>query len=185
MTADMVNSETRTVPDPSTLTTDQLLREITNLRSYIDSALDNLRDYINVALVTGKELTEEKLSSVGTQFGLVERGRVEQKNDTKAAVDAALAAAKEAVKEQTTAFGLATAKSETATAEQLKQLTVTFTTAINGVTAVITDTKTRVERLENFKQGNKEGITAIYAFIAFLVSLVILGTILSTAGVFK
>ena len=162
------------VPDPTILTTEQLLREVENLRVYVDAALGS-----------AKELTEEKLSSTATQFEVVERQRVEQKNDTKAAVDAALAAAKEAVKEQTTAFGLATAKSENATAEQLKQLTVTFTTAIQGVTAQLGDNKTRVERIENLKQGGRETVAGIYALVGFLVTLLVLGSTLAAAGVFR
>lgn len=84
-------------------------------------------------------------------------------HNTKDAVDAALAAAKEAVKEQTTASGLSITKSETATTEQLKQLTATFTTAINAVTATINDLKEQVVRIESLKQGGKETVTGIYA----------------------
>lgn len=113
----------------------------------------------------------------------MERQRVEQKKDTKDAVDAALAAAKEAVKEQTTASERAIAKSENSTAEQLKQLNTTFATAIGGVTANHDDLKERVGRIEAIKQGGQETIGGVYAFAAFLaVLLVIGGAIAAVAG---
>ena len=108
-------------------------------------------------------------------------------NATDADVDAALAAAKEAVKEQTTASGLSIAKSETATSEQLKQLTATFATAIDGVRGSLDDIKERVSRIENQslgartqRQETREGISsaqAIFAIIAVVV--VLIGTIIA------
>ena len=134
-----------TITDPSSLTTDQLLREIDRLENLMLSKMSGV-----------KEIIEEKFISVSTQFNLIERQRLEQKSDTKAAVDAALAAAKEAVKEQTTASDRSITKSETATTEQLKQLTQTFETAINGITDAISDVKERISRIESIKQGGTE-----------------------------
>lgn len=109
-----------------------------------------------VALDKFGSLVDEKFVSVNTQFELIERQRVEQKADTKAAVDAALAAAKEAVKEQTTASDRSITKSETATSEQLKQMNVTFTTAIQGISQPISDLKDRVTALESIRLGGFE-----------------------------
>lgn len=174
MTDPVSYGPSKPTPDPTILTTEQLLREVGGAQRFNRAQDDAMRD-----------LLDEKFQSVQTQLSLVERQRVEQKNDTKAAVDAALAAAKEAVKEQTTAFGLATAKSETATAEQLKQLTVTFTTAISGVTNQLGDLKTRVERIENLKQGGRDQVAAIYAFVGFLVAIITLGAVIAATGGFS
>ena len=156
-------------PDPTVLTTEQMLREVARAERLFRAEFE------------GYEATiEAKFTAVKVQFDLIERMRVEQKKDTKDAVDAALAAAKEAVKEQTTASGLSITKSETATAEQLKQLSTTFTTANNGITTAQNDLKTRVERIENIKQGGQEKITSIYAFAGFLVLVVgVLGALLA------
>jgi len=126
-----------TITDPSSLTTDQLLREIDRLENLMLSKMSGV-----------KEIIEEKFISVSTQFNLIERQRLEQKSDTKAA--------KEAVKEQTTASDRSITKSETATTEQLKQLTQTFETAINGITDAISDVKERISRIESIKQGGTE-----------------------------
>lgn len=135
-------------PDPSTLTTAQLLREIEILRSGIDDRVENQRREMVLAAELSEAklrgeitLTAQRFDAISGQLELIERQRVEQKSDTKAAVDAALIAQKEAVQEQTIASGLSIAKSEGATAKQLDQQSVTFTTAISGVIKTSSDQK--------------------------------------------
>ena len=135
-------------PDPSTLTTAQLLREIEILRDSIDDKVDArhremaVAQELSEAKLRGEaQLTSQRFDAFTNQLELIERQRVEQKSDTKAAVDAALIAQKEAVQEQTIASGLSIAKSEAATAKQLDQQSVTFTTAISGVTKTSSDQK--------------------------------------------
>ena len=146
--------------DPSELTTAQILREASILRELLE------------ANATGSSaLVDQKFAAVDRQFELVERMRVEQKKDTKDAVDAALTAQKEAVKEQTTAFGLATAKSEMAMSEQLKALTATFGAGITALTNAHNDTKDRVSRIESTRTGGSNMIASIVAGAAVLISL--------------
>lgn len=132
-------------PDPTVLTTEQMLLAVANLEKLVSAwrHADADRD-------------TERFSSIKTQLELIERQRVEQKNDTKAAVDAALSAAKEAVREQTTASQLATNKTETSFAEQLLRQEATFTVAISGVTSSINDIKERISRMESFRQGGQD-----------------------------
>ena len=160
------------IPDPTVLTTQQMLREVENLRNWGE---DSHAGHERVAL--------ERFDSLDKQLVLIERQRVEQKSDTEKAVQAALSAAKEAVKEQTTAFGLATAKSETAMTEQLKQLNVTIGTAIAGVNISVGDLKERVAKMESAKQGGREQLSLIYGFTGFLVALLILGGLFAGIGV--
>jgi hypothetical protein len=134
--------EERPVPDPTVLTTEQLLREVANAVLLLEAKING-----------ANAVTKEKLESVDTQFQLIERQRVEQKADTEKAVQAALSAAKEAVKEQTAASEKSISKSETSTADQLRQMTVTFDTAIKGLTDILSDTKERVGKIESRKEG--------------------------------
>jgi hypothetical protein len=147
----------RPVPDPTVLTTTQLLREIAAVNDRTELLFTGLR-----------EIMEEKFDSVDRQLALGEQQRVEQKADTKAAVDAALTAQKEAVKEQTSASGLAIAKSEAATKEQLTALNATFTTAVNAVSASLNDLKDRVVAMEAVRQGGRETISGFYALAGLL-----------------
>jgi hypothetical protein len=154
--------DTRPVPDPTALTT-----------KAVDTAVAVAKEFTIGEVTHLKELTD-------VQFGLIERQRKEQKEDTKAAVDAALAAAKEAVKEQTTASQLSTNKSETSFAEQLKQQNVTFSVAIEGVNREMRDLKTRVERIENLKQGGQDSKASVYAAVGLgVLVLGLLGTIVA------
>jgi hypothetical protein len=152
-------------PDPTVLTTAALYREVAAVRELFTQRVDALtseRDRATAAavlrmetlnrermeqLVALRELLEGQIAGlealVNEKFLAAERLRVEQKKDTKDAVDAALSAAKEAVKEQTTASGLSISKSETATREQLKQQQETFTTSIEGLRRSIDELKDR------------------------------------------
>ncbi len=90
------------IPDPTNLTTEQMLREVGNLETLMNSRMRGMR-----------ELFESQLMQM-------ERQRIEQKQDTKAAVDDALAAAKEVVKTQTQASQLAIDKAEAANDKRME-----------------------------------------------------------------
>jgi hypothetical protein len=138
----------RRASDPTALTIDRVLREISLL---------NARFALQIASLS--ELIEEKLKAVDLQFALVERQRIEQKVDTKTAVDAALAAQKEAVREQTQASERAIAKSETSFVSQINALGNTVQTAIVGITTTLNDTKERLSRIESMRVGVQEAQT--------------------------
>jgi hypothetical protein len=196
------------VPDPSTLTTAQLLREIEILRGSIDDKVEARQREMLVAQELSEaklhgeiELTAQRFNSFEALLELKELQRVEQKSDTKAAVDAALIAQKEAVQEQTIASGLSIAKSEAATAKQLDQQSVTFTTAISGVTKTSSDQKDafnisigdlkerlsaldlKVGSIESTKQGAREQTTERRAGNSQVIAIAALAASL-LAGVF-
>lgn len=151
----------RPVPDPTLLTTEQLLREVAALRELVESDIEGLESIVS-----------EKFRSVDQQLELVERQRVEQKADTKAAVDAALTAQKEAVKEQTTASDRAIAKSEASMTKQLEQLQATFAASIKSLADTLDDLKGRTGTIEAIKQGGRESMSGVYALIASIVGVV-------------
>lgn len=121
-------------PDPSLLTTEQLLRETQSLKELVGSQLEGMEGVF-----------VERFESINTQFQLIERQRVEQKTDTSDAVSAALAAAKEAV-----------TKNEEQTKDALSALQATLTTAIGGLETQLNDLKDRVTKVESTRQGAAE-----------------------------
>jgi uncharacterized glyoxalase superfamily metalloenzyme YdcJ len=185
-------------PDPTALTTAALHRETGVLRESIDQRFDDRdREARSLARERGeqfaalKELMLQRIMGlsqlVDERFGATERQRLEQKSDTKAAVDAALTAQKEAVKEQTTASDRSIAKSELATGKQLEQQQETSATAIDGLRRSIEDLKERIAEVATTanttiqqKVGAKEDRTALYATIAVLVSVIVM--VLAIAG---
>ena len=164
------NGGSRPVPDPTLLTTEALNREIAALKESIDQwcvghlqLQDTEQSYVREKFdlqesALGRRLAavEAEIDSrfvtlqelVDKEFQLVERQRVEQKKDTKDAVDAALTAQKEAVREQTVASSLATTKSETATLKQIEQLSLSFTTAVEALRRSIDEVKERIGEVD-------------------------------------
>jgi hypothetical protein len=135
-----------------------------------------------------KDVMLVRFTAVDRELALNESRRVEQKIDTKVAVDAALSAAEKAVKEQTLASEKAILKSETSAAEQSKQQNATFTAALKGVTDLLADVKDRVVKVESLRLGGREseadrrqGIstnTAIVLAVCALITVVVLiGTV--------
>ena len=145
-------------PDPTTLTTQALYREINQVQALlhsemeglsgrldaritsVDHGLDRIRllvdrePEVTTQLVNNlKSIHEEKLSSIQVQF--IERDvRTEQTSrDSKVAVDAALQAAKEAVEKQNASSALAIAKSESATTKQIDTQGILITTATTSL----------------------------------------------------
>jgi len=133
------------IPDPTVLTTEQLLREVAGVRTESVIRGDAIKELYDEKLRS----VEEKFRAVYDQLALVERQRVEQKQDTKTAVDAALSAQVNAVREQTTATEKAIAKTEASTSESLKQLQATFTVGLAGQATVVSDLKERVVTIES------------------------------------
>lgn len=118
--------------------------------------IDDLRganiEIVMARLEGSQKVIDSEFDAVRREFSLIESRRVEQKTDTKVAVDAALSAAKDAVKEQAAASEKAILKSETAAAEQSRQNAQTFTAALKGVTDGFNDLKDRVGKLETRRE---------------------------------
>jgi hypothetical protein len=166
------------VPDPSLLTTEQLLREIGALREILEAQIGGRINEVNqrfddmdralilhraandkIPLLIDEKIghmravADEKFSSIQKQF--VERDvRTESSaRDQKVAVDAALSAAKEAVGAQNASSALSIAKSETATGKQIEGLANLVATSTKGLDDKIVDVKDRVTRLESMGVG--------------------------------
>lgn len=164
--------------DPTTLTTEALQREILALRELLTQRIATLKELLEEKIMGAKAVREQELTAVRAMFKLIENQRVEQKKDTKDAVDAALSAAKEAVKEQTTASEARTDKSEASMTKSIEQLGEKFDAAFEGQRREIGDLKERVASIDQQKQGAKDATTEHRAsFQPFQVAImVILGS---------
>jgi hypothetical protein len=157
--------------DPSALTTQQLWREVQNLKELletrIDGQLETRIDGIEKAIQVAhddlvrvptdvqkqvgnlKELHEQRFDGEAAlrdeKFASVQK----QFDGNKTAVDAALAAVKEAGN-----------KTEAGFTKQIDQLTTLFQTGINGIDGQINDLKARFDRGEGRGEGTKESKTA-------------------------
>lgn len=157
MADDDLNS--RPVPDPTVLTS---------------RAVDALRKELEGELRAAERLTAERFGAVADKLDVAERLRLEQKVDTKTAVDAALAAQKESGAQQAAAFAAETAKTERNFTEQLKAQRDTFGTAIAAQNTRYDDLDKRITRIESVRIGGQESRAGLYAAVAFAVGIIIM-----------
>ena len=156
-----------------------------NVRELVIAAMtrqDDLREFEEKLTAAYREglikWVSTELEAIRHEFTLVESRRQEQKVDTKTAVDAALSAAKDAVKEQAAASEKAILKSETSSGEQSKQNATNFSSQMTSVTLMLADAKERISKIENIKQGgddsrsnNRLDLSALIGVGGFLIAV--------------
>lgn len=160
------------VSDPTPLTTQQLLRENLWLRELIEARIKGIEgrmeasdeavrllqrfaDRTPTTMDVGnlverlREVTFQKFEGIKTQ--LMERDAATEKasKDVKSAVDAAFAAAKEAVGEQNKSNAAAINKSETGFTKLIDGLNEVIKTTVKGVDDKIADIKERITIIES------------------------------------
>ena len=174
----------RPVPDPTVLTTEQLMREIGALRGVLEARMDSIGvriDAIDKATTLRLETIDgipgsidEKVSHLATimetrfdgisgQFRERDTRSERESRDNKVAVDAAFAAQKEAASEQNKSNSLAISKSEAATAEALVKLSQLVDVAVNALRDKLDDLQDRigdVSRDVRAAQASAGGTTA-------------------------
>lgn len=185
-------------PDPTILTTQQLLREIATSRELVESKVDGLQAMFETRLdgmdkaieILNKisdramstiaesvsqlqKLHEEKFRSIATQFAERDTRTEQTSRDSKVAVDAALQAAKEAVGEQNKSNSLAIAKSETAFTKQIDQIGVQISTQQKGSDDKIDDIKSRLQSIESTKKGSDSTWAIVIAVAGLAIAIVV------------
>ena len=145
-------------PDPTTLTTQSLYREVNALhdliksetnavsnalaarldgadreRLHLQAQIDMFPTEASRRIDTLRVLHQEKFDSIQVQFTERDTRTEQTSRDSKVAVDAALQAAKEAVEKQNASSALAIAKSESATTKQIDTQGVLITTATTSL----------------------------------------------------
>jgi hypothetical protein len=155
------------IPDPTALTTAQLLREQSSLREIMEVRINGVERSLEQQLAAAVELilshiknvadvSNERFSGIATQF-LERDTRTEQAaQESRISLDAALAAAKEAVSEQNKANSLAIGKSEDATKERLDALQLLFSTSNKSLEDKISDAKSRLDSGGGQEQGKAQ-----------------------------
>lgn len=108
-------------------------------------------------------LFTEKLARIDVRFNMLDARTAEQKQDTTNALNAALAAQKEAVAAQTASSEKSITKSETATTERIKGVETLLSTSTKATDDKITDLKDRVIAIEAVKLGNVEGAATVHS----------------------
>jgi hypothetical protein len=193
-----VNSQTR-YQDPTALTTEMILRELSSLEKRIsvrldgvekanetfqdnltrvptevDKAMHGLRDLHASELAGLRDLLLEKFRGIGTQISERDAQGERTARDNKVAIDAALSAQKEAVNEQNKSNALANTKMEASFTKQIDQLGDLVRSMTNGLSDKIDDMKARVTIIESHSKGLGDGWGYLVGAIATMGVLVVL-----------
>jgi hypothetical protein len=106
------------------------------------------REFILARLSNVAEVSDERFAAIATQFGERDTRTEQAAQESRISLDAALAAAKEAVSEQNKANALAIGKSEDATKERLDALGLLMTSGVEELRRQLSEVKSRIDRGE-------------------------------------
>lgn len=160
-----------TETDPTKLTTDALEKALDGVQKNLDDLKELVEAKIQVEHEHAESLAnavhrhiggmeafrDQKFGEVDRRFQQVETQRVEQKSDTKQAVDVALATS----------------------AKQLEELRNTFITTIDSIRREIGDLKDRVTTGEASKLGATGANTTLYALAGFILVVLVIAAALT------
>jgi Fe2+ transport system protein B len=172
------------IPDPSVLTTESLNREVNHLRELIEVQIAQLadqlerysdrhqerhREVVDRAVDHLRELCQVKFDQVNLQFEERDKRFEETRDASVATVEAALAAAKEAV-----------GKSEAATTKDLDGIKTLISETAKRFEDQIRDLKERIDRdvgrASGLGQAWGYGIAAITVLVSVISVVVIIAT---------
>jgi hypothetical protein len=163
-----------------------LAENVDKLPSDIDRSSAALREVVEGLITNVRDVTLEKFDAVNTRF-LERDTRTEQAaQESRISLDAALAAAKEAVSEQNKANAQAIQKSEIATQKQIDANAANTATSIKAIAERLDDVKARLDKGEGGIAGSADqrtetrldrgsmtgSVQAIIMGIAIMVSLI-------------
>lgn len=200
-------------PDPTVLTTKQLLREIANTKEILETKLQGFQDIIETRLdgmdkaiellqtandkiplhvdevvENLQRIHEEKFRSIEVQFAERDTRTEQTTQSSKVAVDAALQAAKEAVGEQNKSNALSISKSEAAFTKQIDQIGTLIQTTNAATNDKIDDIKTRLTTIEGKTLGSSistdRSTTAFSQVMTGVVALVVILTAIISVVIF-
>lgn len=184
------------VPDPTVLTTQQLVQRIADLKELVEvklggemstirARLDGMDQAIKMRYDVVEQfprvieekvahlqrLHEERFNSIRTQFEERDTRSEQAAQAGTKAIDAAFSAQKEAVGEQNRSNAAAIAKSEAQVKEQIASLGNLFKTTTDAATDKIDDVRTRLTSLESHRKGGSDTIGYILGGIGGLVGI--------------
>lgn len=136
-----------------------------------DRALAGLREYLLGQIDHVRAVHEEMFRGIDVRFAERDLRIQQAAEEARVSLDAALAAAKEAVSEQNKANSLAIGKSEAGVKERLDALVLLMNTSNTALSEKITSVTGRLDRIEAGSQAK----TALWAAIVAVVLLVIAG----------
>jgi hypothetical protein len=193
---------TTPVPDPTTLTNELVSKATSALRELLESEIQRQQEkgeiyqewFNTIPQTTAKTaILEEKIraltevvavfkQTVNERFELGDVQTEKAARDVKSAVDAAFAAAKEAVGEQNKANSASITKSEVSFTKAVDQLSDTVKLNTKTTDDKIDDLKDRLVAMEGRGAGHRQGLSDTSVMI--LVAMSVVGVVISLVSFF-
>ena len=169
---------------------DRIKEEVGHLETLQDAKFDNVKENLvrsneifELRIQSSSDVAAERFSAIAGQFTERDTRTEQAAQESRISLDAALAAAKEAVSEQNKANALAIGKSEDATKERLDALALLMNTSVASLNDRISDVKTRLDRGEGRDTGSDASVARTFAIVGVIGSLI--GIILGIAALLK
>lgn len=194
----------RPIPDPTLLTTQQLLREVAAVRELLTSIIKALEDKLETRidgmdraldLIQSKadkvpsevdmkvgnleKLHETRFTAISERFDERDRRFAQAEHAAEQSVDKALQAAERALSIQTNAFEKAVGKSEESVNKRIEQLNELLNEKTNALDNKIGTNKERLDRLEGSSHGSSATWSVLAGAIAVIGTLVGIGVAVS------
>lgn len=187
--------------DPTPVTTEQIRREVMGLRELVETrlaAMDKATELLaqtvgkvpsetDKAIEHLKSLHSEKFHSIQVQFSERDTRAERESRDNKIAVDAAFAAAKEAVAAQNIANNESIAKSEASVTKQIDGAVALIGSNGKATDDKINDIKEQlavrqgaIGREGQFRQVAQFNLTSVLTTLGLLISIAVIGVLLAT-----
>jgi hypothetical protein len=154
------------------------------LRQDVQRQLDALRELLETKIASTRDVRDERFKAISVQFAERDVRAEQTDKERRLSLDAALAAAKEAVAEQQKANGLAIGKSEETTKERLDSLERLMETNITALRESYADLKSRLDRGGGHEEAQKESKVDSRANIGLylLAASVIIAAMVAVVG---
>jgi hypothetical protein len=158
------------------------LRELVRERfADTDHQREAQREWLIGEITRVSDVSGERFAAIGTRFDERDERTRQAALESRISLDAALAAAKEAVGQQNESNTRAIQVAGEAVQKQIDALTVLMSSSIASLEIRIRELKERLDKGEGTKQGGKETLTGVYALLgAFATVLTIAGILLAT-----
>jgi hypothetical protein len=149
-----------------------LHREIEHLREDADRARLAQRELLQSHIDRVADIGQEKFTAIATQFAERDTRTGQAEVERQKSLDAALAAAKEAVSEQNKANTEAIRKSELATQKQIDALVALMTTSNESLNDKIADVKARLDQGEGRSGGHSDSTRNLVTIIGLALTAI-------------
>jgi hypothetical protein len=156
-------------PDPTLLTTENLRREIANLKELIETATGDLHLLIESKLNALSAVTDERFSSIAIQFAERDKRTEQLSLADKTAIAAALQAQKEAAGATNESNSVALAKMENNFTKLIDQGQTLLQSVAKNMDDKINDLKSRFDTGE----GKSKGVGDVWGWIFGAAALLI------------